>query len=81
MSRTPRVLILGSGIAGLSAALKFARHADVTIVSKLDAAEGSTRYAQGGIASVWSRQDTFEEHVRDTIVAGAGLCGPTVVDL
>jgi L-aspartate oxidase len=81
MARSSRVLILGTGIAGLSAALKFARHADVTVVSKADAAEGSTRYAQGGIASVWSNQDSFEEHVRDTLVAGAGLCNPKIADL
>ncbi len=77
----PRVLILGTGIAGLSAALKFAPHAEVTVVSKDDRREGATRYAQGGIASVWSKQDSFEEHQRDTLVAGAGLCRESIVDL
>ncbi len=81
MSRTPQVLILGTGIGGLSTALKFARQANVTIIAKADAAEGSTRYAQGGIASVWSKQDSFEEHVRDTLVAGAGLCNEKIVGL
>ncbi|MCM2279407.1 MAG: L-aspartate oxidase [Oligoflexia bacterium] len=76
-TRVPQVLILGTGIAGLSAALKFARKSpevSVTLVCKADPAEGSTRYAQGGIASVWSKQDSFEEHLQDTLRAGAGLC-------
>src|SRR6476469_6918063 len=76
-----KVLILGTGIAGLSAALKFAKTCKVIVVSKADRAEGSTRYAQGGIASVWSKQDSFEEHKRDTMVAGAGLCHADVVNL
>src|SRR5205823_764570 len=78
------VLVLGTGIAGLSAALKFARAnpaLQVTIVCKADRAEGATRYAQGGIASVWSKQDSFEEHQQDTLNAGAGLCHPDIVDL
>jgi len=78
----PQVLILGTGIAGLSAALKFASQgAEVTLACKADPAEGATRYAQGGIASVWSQQDSFEEHERDTIKAGAGLCDPKVVEI
>lgn len=77
----PQVLILGTGIAGLSAALKFAKKCQVTLVCKADRAEGATRYAQGGIASVWSKQDTFEEHIRDTLIAGAGLCHQDIVDL
>lgn len=81
-SRTePHVLILGTGIAGLSAALKFSSIARVTLVCKADAAEGSTRYAQGGIASVWSKQDHFEEHTSDTLVAGAGLCHEDIVKI
>ena len=75
-----QVLILGSGIAGLSTALKYARNlTKVTVVCKADLAEGATRYAQGGIASVWSKQDSFEEHEKDTLVAGAGLCHQDVV--
>ncbi len=77
-----RILVLGTGIAGLSAALKFARASfpvEVTLVAKADPAEGSTRYAQGGIASVWSEQDTFAEHIQDTLVAGAGLCHEAIV--
>ncbi|MGZ3697810.1 MAG: FAD-dependent oxidoreductase, partial [Bdellovibrionota bacterium] len=76
-----KVLILGTGIAGLSAALKFAKQAKVTLVCKADRVEGATRYAQGGIASVWSKQDSFEEHKQDTLVAGAGLCHEEIVDL
>lgn len=76
-----QVLVLGTGIAGLSTALKFAEHCQVILVCKADRAEGSTRYAQGGIASVWSKQDSFEEHHSDTLIAGAGLCHPDIVDL
>ena len=77
-----QVLILGSGVAGLSVALKYARKgAKVTVVCKADLAEGATRYAQGGIATVWAKQDSFEEHQRDTLVAGAGLCRENIVDL
>jgi L-aspartate oxidase len=83
--RTPHVLILGTGIAGLSAALKFARSTEnpirVTVVAKADAAEGATRWAQGGIAAVWSKDDSIEEHKQDTFVAGGGLCSEKIVDL
>ncbi|MEK7689820.1 MAG: FAD-dependent oxidoreductase, partial [Bdellovibrionota bacterium] len=77
-----RVLILGSGIAGLSAALRFAKFsAQVTVVCKAARMEGATRYAQGGIASVWSGTDSFEEHIADTLEAGAGLCRQKTVEL
>ncbi len=77
-----QVLILGTGIAGLSAALKFARQkTNVLLIAKADIAEGSTRYAQGGIASVWSKKDSFKAHVQDTLVAGAGLCNREIVKL
>ncbi len=72
-------LILGSGIAGLSYALKVAPHGRVAIVTKKNRAESNTNYAQGGIASVTSKEDSFELHVRDTLEAGAGLCKETVV--
>jgi L-aspartate oxidase len=72
-------LILGSGIAGLSFALKVAPRGRVAIVTKKDRAESNTNYAQGGIASVTSKEDTFELHVRDTLAAGAGLCKESVV--
>src|SRR3984957_20439619 len=67
-------LILGSGIAGLSFALKVAPHGRVAIVTKKNRAESNTNYAQGGIASVTVKDDSFELHVRDTLEAGAGLC-------
>jgi L-aspartate oxidase len=72
-------LILGSGIAGLSFALKVAAHGRVAIVTKKDRAESNTNYAQGGVASVTSKEDSFEMHVRDTLAAGAGLCREDVV--
>jgi len=72
-------LVIGSGIAGLFFALKVAGAGKVAVVTKKNRAESNTNYAQGGIASVMSREDSFEEHVRDTLVAGAGLCKESVV--
>jgi len=72
-------LVLGSGIAGLTFALKAAAHGRVAIVTKKDRAESNTNYAQGGIAAVTSKEDSFELHVRDTLTAGAGLCKQSVV--
>src|SRR5260221_4180561 len=72
-------LILGSGIAGLSFALKVAPHGKVAIITKKQRAESNTNYAQGGIAAVTSKEDSFELHVRDTLEAGAGLCHEPVV--
>ena len=68
------VLIIGSGAAGLSLALKLADHCQVIVLSKSDRNEGSTRYAQGGIAAVFDEQDSIDAHVTDTLAAGAGLC-------
>jgi len=72
-------LILGSGIAGLSFALKVAPRGRVAIITKKNRAESNTNYAQGGIAAVTSKEDSFEMHVRDTLEAGAGLCKEDVV--
>jgi L-aspartate oxidase len=72
-------LVLGSGIAGLTFALKVATHGKVAIVTKKHRAESNTNYAQGGIAAVTSKEDSFEMHVRDTLEAGAGLCNEEVV--
>ena len=72
-------LVLGSGIAGLSFALKVAPCGRVAIVTKKSRAESNTNYAQGGIAAVTSKEDSVEAHVRDTIEAGAGLCNEAVV--
>lgn len=72
-------LVLGSGIAGLCFALKVAPRGRVAIVTKKDRAESNTNYAQGGIAAVTSKEDSFELHVRDTLTAGAGLCKEEIV--
>ncbi|MDO8250168.1 MAG: L-aspartate oxidase [Rhodoferax sp.] len=68
------VLIVGSGLAGLSAALLLAPTRRVAVITKRAVHEGSSGWAQGGIAAVWSKDDSFEAHVDDTLVAGAGLC-------
>ena len=73
-------LVVGSGLAGLTFALRAARHGTVLVVSKDRLPESATNYAQGGIASVWSPDDSFEAHVEDTVVAGAGLCHRDLVE-
>jgi L-aspartate oxidase len=77
----PKVLIIGSGIAGLTAAIHFSEFADVKLLAKAALDEGNTRYAQGGIAAVWSKSDSLAEHKHDTLVAGAGLCRESAVDI
>lgn len=72
-------LVAGSGIAGLCCTLELASHGQVTILTKKEDFESNTNYAQGGIACVATAEDSFEEHVRDTLVAGAGLCNEQVV--
>ena len=72
-------LVLGSGIAGLSFALKAAGHGTVAVVTKREVTESATNYAQGGIASVFSQEDTFAAHIDGTLVAGAGICHEEVV--
>ncbi len=73
------VLIIGSGAAGLSLALRLAEHCQVTVLSKGPVNEGSTLYAQGGIAAVFDEADSIDAHVKDTLIAGAGLCDPQAV--
>jgi L-aspartate oxidase len=72
-------LIAGSGIAGLMSAIHLARHGEVLLVTKKDSADCSSNFAQGGIACVMESGDSFEQHVADTLDAGAGLCDEAVV--
>src|SRR5881392_476755 len=72
-------VVIGSGIAGLSFALKAARHGSVAVITKRKGSDTNTAWAQGGIACVTSDEDSFELHVRDTLEAGAGLCDQAVV--
>ena len=73
------VLILGSGAAGLSLALRIPNHVRVAVLSKGSLTEGSTFYAQGGVSAVLDQQDSIESHVADTLDAGAGLCDEDIV--
>jgi L-aspartate oxidase len=74
-------LVLGGGIAGLSFALQAADQGSVLVLTKRQRFEGSTQYAQGGIASVLGPDDEFERHIEDTLVAGAGLCHRDAVEV
>ncbi len=80
MTRHYDVIVVGSGIAGLSFALKVARQGrSVAILTKKNKADSNTNFAQGGIAAVTTGNDDFTKHVRDTLTAGDGLCDPRVV--
>jgi L-aspartate oxidase len=74
------VLIVGSGAAGLTAALNLAGEKKVGVIAKGAIGEGATNWAQGGIAAVLEEGDTFEAHVNDTMIAGAGLNDRKVVE-
>ncbi|NOT86011.1 MAG: L-aspartate oxidase [Methylococcaceae bacterium] len=80
-TKTYDVLIIGSGGAGLTLALKLANAAHVAVLSKLSLTDGSTFWAQGGISAVVDAQDTIASHIADTLDAGAGLCDPEIVRL
>lgn len=73
-------LVIGSGIAGLSFALKAAKLGTVTVVTKKEHKESNTNYAQGGIAAVWDPRDSYKQHIEDTLDAGAGLCRRDAVE-
>ena len=79
MSYKTDFLVIGSGIAGLSFALKAAEKGRVILISKVNIEESNTRYAQGGVASVMSAPDSIEKHVEDTLIAGQGYCNEEVV--
>jgi len=81
MRETTDFLVLGSGIAGLTLALRAAEDGDVTIVTKRARADANTTWAQGGISAVLDPTDSFEAHTADTLTAGAGLCKREIVEL
>jgi L-aspartate oxidase len=82
MTRTVDFLVVGSGIAGLSFALKAANHGKVLIVTKSNEDESNTKYAQGGVAVVVDKkEDSFDKHINDTLIAGDGLCDKEVVEI
>ena len=72
-------LVIGSGIAGLTFALKASKYGKVSVVTKAGLEDSNTRYAQGGIAAVFSQPDNFEKHIKDTLIAGDGFCNEEVV--
>jgi len=74
------ILVIGSGAAGLTLALRVAEFGSVAVLSKGDLNQGATYYAQGGIAAVLDAEDSIESHVRDTLSAGVGLCHPDIVE-
>ncbi|NOQ25219.1 MAG: L-aspartate oxidase [Bacteroidales bacterium] len=74
-------LVIGSGIAGLSFALKVANHGKVILISKNSLEESNTKYAQGGIAAVTYEPDNFEKHIKDTLIAGDGLCNKETAEM
>src|SRR3981189_2510556 len=72
-------IVIGSGIAGLSFALHAAEKASVAVGTKRSLAASNTAWAQGGVACVVSEEDSFDLHIRDTLIAGAGLCNEKAV--
>lgn len=84
MQQHTDVLIIGSGIAGLSVAVKLAQQQpdlQIMVLTKVNEGESNTSYAQGGVAAVWKEGDTFESHIADTLDAGDGLCDPKAVEI
>jgi L-aspartate oxidase len=81
VAKTSDFLVIGSGIAGLTFALKAASHGQVIVLAKRSRDESNTKYAQGGIAGVFAPDDTPEAHTQDTLIAGAGLCHEVVAEI
>lgn len=79
--KTYDFLVIGGGIAGLTYALQVAQHGSVAILFKKDTGSSSTLWAQGGIAAVNQPDDSFDLHIQDTLICGAGLCKPDIVDV
>ena len=79
MRKNVDFLVIGSGIAGLTFAIKVAKHGKVCIVTKSKMDDTATSWAQGGIAAVMYTPDSFEKHIQDTLIAGDGLCDEQVV--
>lgn len=79
MTKSTDVLVIGSGLAGLAFALKAAEFGQVTLITKSQLEDTNTRLAQGGVAAVTSSEDSLESHIRDTLIAGAGLCREEIV--
>ena len=79
MNRKPDFLIIGSGIAGLSYALKVAPYGKVCMITKANEDESNTKYAQGGIAAVMHHPNSYQKHIEDTLIAGDGICDEEVV--
>jgi len=74
-------LVIGSGLAGLSFAIKASKFGSVAVVTKRAVSDSSTDIAQGGIAAVWTPDDSFDKHIEDTLTAGAGLCNRKIVEI
>jgi len=77
-------LVIGSGVAGLTYAIKIAKafpEKEIILITKTTADETNTKYAQGGIAGVWDENDSFEKHIEDTLIAGDGLCNEDIVEI
>ena len=78
-------LVIGSGVAGLTYALKMAKHfpeKQIIVITKTSADETNTKYAQGGIAGVWDdEKDSYDKHIEDTLIAGDGLCNEKIVEI
>ncbi len=80
-AHTTDILVLGSGVAGMWFALQAARHGRVTLLTKAEPELSNSAWAQGGVAAVWSEDDSYENHIADTLDAGAGLCRREAVEV